>query len=57
MLLAALLYALGTMPEIESFGLRMAHRTVLLAIFIIYIIRRDLPLSQIPIVNRFIKKK
>ena len=56
-LLAALLYALGTMPEIKSFGLRMVHRTVLLAIFIIYIIRRDLPLSQIPIVNRFIKKK
>ena len=56
-LLAALLYALGTMPEIESFGLRMVHRTVLLVVFIIYIIRRDLPLSQLPIVNRFIKKK
>ena len=28
-----------------------------LLLFIAYIIKRDLPLSQIPVINRFIKKK
>jgi len=26
-------------------------------LFIAYIIKKDLPLSQIPVINRFIKKK
>ena len=56
-LLAALLYVVGTVVTIENFWLRMVYRTVLLAIFIIYIIRCDLPLSQIPVVNRFVRRR
>lgn len=56
-LLAALLYTLAMYVPIENFWLRMVHRTALLAIFIIYIVRCDLPLAQIPVINRFIKKK
>jgi hypothetical protein len=29
---------------------------MLLCLFIAYIIKRDLPLSQIPVINRFIRK-
>ena len=35
--------------------LRLAWRTLLLLVFVAYIVRKDLPLKSIPIVNRFIK--
>ena len=35
----------------------LAYRTVLLIIFVALIVKRDFPLSQLPVVNRFIKKK
>ena len=57
-LLAAVLYGLAMLVPIEDFWLRMIHRTVLLAIFIIYIVKRDLPLSQWPVIGqRFAKRK
>ena len=30
--------------------------TILLLLFIAYIVKRDLPLNQIPVLNRFIRK-
>lgn len=56
-LIAALLYVAGEYLSIQNIILRMAFRTVLLLLFIAYIIKRDLPLSQIPVINRIIKKK
>ncbi len=56
-LLAAALYAVADYVQIENIYLRMAFRTLLLLLFIAYIVKRDLPLSQIPVVNRFIRKK
>lgn len=56
-LLAVVLYVIGEQVPISNVILRMAFRTVLLGLFIAYIIKRDLPLNQIPIVNRFIKKR
>ncbi|MDR3118658.1 MAG: lipopolysaccharide biosynthesis protein [Mediterranea sp.] len=55
-LLAALLYgaSLGFVPSNSI--LRLLFRTLLLFIFIGYTIKRDLPLSRIPIIDRFIKK-
>ncbi len=54
-LLAALLYVAAMCLSIENIWLRMAYRTLLLLIFVAYIIKRDLPLKQIPIINRFIR--
>ena len=56
-LLAAVLYVIGEQVPISDLVLRLAFRTVLLLLFIAYIIKKDLPLSQIPVINRFIKKK
>ena len=44
-------------PQLFFVVLLLAFRTVLLLLFIAYIIKRDLPLSQIPVINRIIKKK
>ena len=55
-LLAAVLYVLGVKVTLENTYLRMAYRTLLLIIYIIFIVKKDLPLKSIPIINRFIKK-
>ena len=55
-LLAAVLYVAAEYVPIENIYLRMAYRTVLLLLFIAYIVKRDLPLNQIPVLNRFIRK-
>lgn len=55
--LAAVLYAVGEYVPIENIVLRLTFRTLLLLLFVAYIIKRDLPINQIPFVNRYIKKK
>jgi len=55
-LLAAALYAAAEYVPIENICLRMAYRTALLLVFIAYTVRRDMPLRQIPLINRFVKK-
>ena len=54
--LAAVLYALVVWVPIENLWLRLGFRTVLLFLFIIYIVKKDLPLSSIPLLNRLVKK-
>lgn len=56
-LLTAALWSAGTLIPIDNLWLRLAFRTLLLAIFVIYMIRTDLPLSSIPILKRFSKKQ
>ncbi len=51
------LFAAGTFVEIENMAVRLIYRTGLLSIFVFIIIKRDLPLSEIPYINRFIKKQ
>lgn len=55
--LAIVFYFVGTLPSIDNEVLRLLYRTILLIIFIAIIIKRDIPLSTIPILNRYIKKK
>lgn len=55
-LLAAVLYVASEYVPIDNIYLRMAYRTILLLLFVAYVVKRDLPLSQIPILNRFIRK-
>ncbi len=40
---------------IENIVLRLIYRTILLAFYMGYLIKKDLPLKSIPIINRFIK--
>lgn len=53
--LALILYVLGMWPEIDHIVLRLAYRTLLLGLYLVYLIRHDLPLREIPIINRWIK--
>lgn len=54
-LLAAVLYLAAEYVPIDNIYLRMAYRTVLLILFVAYVVKRDLPLNQIPILNRIIR--
>lgn len=56
-LITAVLYAIGEWVPIDNLILRLTFRTVLLLLFVVYVVKKDLPLSQIPVINRFIKKK
>ncbi|MEG1838877.1 MAG: lipopolysaccharide biosynthesis protein [Bacteroidaceae bacterium] len=55
-LLSVVLYLLAMYVPIENIHLRLSFRTLLLFVFIAYTIKNDFPLSQIPIINRLIKK-
>ena len=54
-LLALVLYAAGMLIPIDNIVLRILFRTILLAVFIIYIIRKDMPLREIPVIKHFLK--
>ena len=56
-LLTVLFYFVSEQVLIENLVLKLAFRTLLLLTFIIIIIKKDLPLAEIPIINRFFKKK
>lgn len=54
-LFAAVLYVAAEYVSIDNIYLRMAYRTILLLLFIAYVVKRDLPLNQIPILNKLLK--
>lgn len=54
--LALLLYIISAYLPFQNIVLLLAIRTLLLLLFVAYIIRTDFPLHQIPIINRYIKK-
>lgn len=56
-LLAAVLYGISLWVVPSNLIIRLLFRTLLLFIFIGYTVKKDLPLSQIPFINRFIKKQ
>ncbi|WP_300727050.1 oligosaccharide flippase family protein [uncultured Bacteroides sp.] len=56
LLLAAILYVVAKEVEIGNFWLRLGFRTILLVLFVSYIVKKDLPLGSLPFVNRFVKK-
>ncbi|WP_321333980.1 oligosaccharide flippase family protein [uncultured Bacteroides sp.] len=56
-LLAAVLYIASGLIVPGNVILRLLYHSVLLLVFIAYIVKKDFPLSQIPIINRLIKKK
>lgn len=54
--LAVVLYGVSRYVPIESLWLRLGFRTLLLSVFIVYIVKKDLPLSSIPLLNRLVRK-
>jgi O-antigen/teichoic acid export membrane protein len=55
-IVGGVLYVAGIFIPIESLGLRMAFRLVLLLVFLAYTIRRDIPLQSIPSLTWLVKK-
>lgn len=55
-LLGIVFYLAGMLVPIDSLLLRLAYRTILLVLFGALVIRKDLPLQSIPILNKLLKK-
>jgi len=55
--LALVLYAVSYFVKIPNQWVQMAFNTVLFVVFLGILIKRDLPLSEIPMLNKMIKKK
>ena len=55
-LLTMVLFAIGTFIETPWLLLNLGLKTVLLAVFIVFFVKRDMPLNQIPLLNKFLKK-
>lgn len=55
--LAIVLYAISCYIRFDSEALRLAFNTVLFGIFFFVLIKRDLPLSEIPLIGKVLKKK
>ena len=56
-ILAAVLYIAAMYPQIDNDILRLGYRTVLLLLFTGIIIKRDLPLKDIPVLGKYFKRK
>lgn len=56
LILAGVLFFLSQYVTIENGVLRLVFRTILLLVFMGYILKKDLPLHSIPVLNRLIKK-
>jgi len=54
---AAVCYSCAMLPPIGSVVVRLSYRTVVLLLFMAVIIKKDLPLSEIPLVGKYFKKK
>ena len=56
LLLALVLWGAAEWVEIDSLPLRLAYRTLLLLLFLLYIVKKDLPLHHIPLLKRLVKR-
>ena len=55
-LLFAVLYAVAALLPVENTYLRLLCNTLLLAVYVAYFVKRDLPINKIPLINRFFKR-
>ena len=53
---AMLLYCIAIFVPIENLYLHLGFRTVLIGIYLTLVINRDIPLVEIPYVNKFVKR-
>ena len=54
-ILALAFYLAGILPQIESELLRLSYRTALLLIFLAIVIKKDMPLSELPYIGKRFK--
>lgn len=54
--IALTLYGISLIIKTSSTGLNLVFNTILLIFFVLYLIKHDLPLENIPVVNRLFKK-
>lgn len=54
--ITAILWCAAMIPTIDDIVLRLIYRTLILSIFVIYTVRKDLPLSGIPLLRKIFKK-
>jgi hypothetical protein len=55
-LLAAVLWVAEELVDFGYLWLNLIYRTLLLVVFAVYLLKKDLPLSEIPVLKRLIKK-
>ncbi len=53
--LAGALFVAGMLPTIDSEACRLLYRTLLLLLFVAFIIKRDLPLKDLPFIGHYFK--
>lgn len=56
-ILACGIYVVAMQPNIENEVLRLTYRTIFLLVFVYIIIKRDIPINEIPFINKFFKGK
>ncbi|NDW17780.1 lipopolysaccharide biosynthesis protein [Dysgonomonas sp. 216] len=54
--IALALYLIGAYVPIENIFLRLSFRTILFFIFLFYIVKKDLPLSELPVIGKHFRK-
>jgi len=55
-ILGILFYLAGMLVPIDSLMLRLTYRSILLVLFAAYVVHKDLPLKEIPLLKKFVKK-
>lgn len=54
-LLSVVLYVAAIYIPVENLFLRLGYRTVLLLVFVAFVLKTDLPMKQIPILNKLVR--
>lgn len=54
--IGAVFYVAGMYLPVSSIYLRLAYRTVLLFLFVLYVFKKDVAANSIPVISKFIKK-
>lgn len=54
--LTAVLYGVSLFIDTPWLAVNLALKSVLMIVFILYLVKNDFPLQKIPVINRFIKK-
>ena len=53
--LALALFVAGTFINTQYIALNLSLKTILLIIFVVYIVKKDLPLSKVPFIKKYLK--
>lgn len=56
-ILGIVFYLAGMLVPIDNVALRLSYRTVLILVFLFYVLRKDISISSVPVISRFFKKQ